>query len=226
MSAVQSGRSRSMSTPLLLLAIGGLWVSVNLASAHAEPAQADGRGARALAEITRIEPSLDELRIQALEHAALRDFDARSLGRRARWSGVLPVLTIRATRGSGHDEELSRLSSGDERLDVGLNRDLAFEARAVWELDRLIFAEAELRVEQTAQRVRRERAQLLAQITSIYFQRRKLQVAALWAPAGADPAKAALSELAIAELGAQLDALTGGYFSATIARRRAASVSP
>jgi hypothetical protein len=193
-----------------MIVLFALTTSLGIASAERAPA---------LAELERSEPGLDEVRTAALRYAGLDSGPERGWGRRTRLAGLLPTLTLRALHKTGEDEALSRSSTGTEKLDVGADENVDLEARAVWRLDRLVFDEVELRALQAAQRLHRDRIQLLTQVTNLYFQRRKLQVTAIWSPQ-ADPAKAALDALAIAELTGQLDALTGGYFSHALARRR------
>lgn len=190
----------------LTLSSGALFMR----AAHADPG-------RAFADMERTEPGLDEIRRAALRYAGLASQPEKAWGLRARLAGLLPEVSLKAQRGRAQDEEFSESSTGTEKHE----RDLDLEARAEWALDRLVFDEAELRAAQTAQRLHRDRIQLLTQVTNLYFQRRKLQLAVLFAP-DSDPGKAALQALAIAEATAQLDALTGGYFSRALARRRAA----
>ncbi|MEM9490453.1 MAG: hypothetical protein AAGC55_15000 [Myxococcota bacterium] len=180
-------------------------------------AHADQRSA-VLAQLSRREPSLDEVKRAALRHAGLDQRREAGWARRARLSGLLPVVTAAADHDSGRDRDLSRSSNGTERLDLGSERDLQIELRAVWHLERLMFSDLELRAHRAAEQRARERTQLLTQVTSLYFQRRKLQIEALWQPPDSD-ARAALNQLAIDEFSAQLDTLTGGYFSRTLAAR-------
>jgi hypothetical protein len=168
--------------------------------------------APALADRPAAEPSIAEVRAAALRHAGLDRTRAPAWGRRARLGALLPTLTLRGGRGTDRDRDLSRRSSGDERLAVGAGEDRFFEARAVWELDRLVFDADEIRAAEVGQRLHRERLALAAQVTTLYFQRRKLLLELRLRP----PASAAAGELRrleLAELTAQLDALTGGYFS-------------
>lgn len=170
-----------------------------------------------LAELEKNEPRLDKVRKAALRHAGLEQRPERSWGWRARASGLMPVLTLQADRGTSHDNDLSRSSTGTEKLDIGVDESVGMQARAVWQLGRLVFDDAEIRATQMAQRLQRERIQVLIQVTNLYFQRRKLIVETMLAPQS-DRAKAALQAVAIAELTAQLDALTGGYFSEELGR--------
>lgn len=156
------------------------------------------------------EPSLAEVREAALRFAGLDWRPEREWAQRTRLAGLMPVLTVSASSGTAHDQDLSRASSGNEQLEVAIDRDVSFEAKAVWQLDRLLFDETEIRAIQIAQQRHRERQELLAHVTSLYYQRRKLQL--VRAPGGNAP-DSATRELAIEETAAQLDALTGGYFT-------------
>lgn len=194
-----------MLTRPLLAAV--LPLCLALAVTALRPAHA-GRRARATAQAA--EPTLEQVRRAALHYAGLAERPDRAWSRRTRLAGLLPVVTVRVVHDTHRDEELSRSSTGAQRLDLSDDQDTTLEARAVWRLDRLVFDESELRAAQASWRLHHERLALLAQVTSLYFQRRKLQ---LTAPA-TDPGRSALEQLALAELTAQLDALTGGYFSA------------
>lgn len=185
------------------------WILVLLlASLSATPARAGADERAALAELEKREPPLAAVRQAALRYAGLDRHPEHAWSRRTRLAGLMPTLTLSINRDLAHDADLSRQSTGKEELAVGTGEDLGFEARAVWQLDRLLFDEAEVRVLQVAQRQHQERIELLTRVTSIYYQRRKLQIARL--RGGKDAGVDQL--LAIEELTDQLDALTGGYF--------------
>ncbi|GAB4564096.1 MAG: hypothetical protein Tsb0020_13880 [Haliangiales bacterium] len=182
------------------------------ASAQAEPDSPRDQ----LARLNASEPSLAEVRSAALRFAGLDQRPAPGWSRRARWAGALPQLSMKLGLDRADDADLSRASSGTERLDLGRDRDLSLELRAVWRLDRVIYDSDELRAAQIAHSRHRERTQLLTHITTLYYQRRKLQLA----PLSDTPSENLTRELSIAELTAKLDAFTGGEFS------RALSTSP
>lgn len=183
------------------------WILITmLALLPATRASADEHAT--LAEIEKREPPLAAVRQAALRYAGLDRHPERAWSRRTRLAGLMPTLTLSLNRDLAHDADLSRQSTGKEELAVGTGEDLGFEARAVWRLDRLLFDEAEVRVLQVAQRQHDERLALLTRVTSLYYQRRKLQLAR-----GRGGKDATLDQLlAIEELTDQLDALTGGYF--------------
>lgn len=184
------------------------WILLALLASLA-PARVDADERAALAELEKREPPLAAVRQAALRYAGLDRHPERAWSRRTRLAGLMPTLTVSINRDLAHDADLSRQSTGKEELAVGTDEDLGFEAKAVWQLDRLLFDEAEVRVLQVAQRQHQERIDLLIRVTSIYYQRRKLQIARL---RGGRDAAGVDQLLAIEELTDQLDALTGGYF--------------
>jgi hypothetical protein len=184
--------------------------------ALASPARARADEHAILTELQEREPTLAEVREAALRDAGLDRHPERAWARRARLAGLMPMVTLSFDRGLGHDADLSRESSGKESLDIATNRDIGLEARAVWRLDRLLYDEAEIRALQTAQRQQQERTELLLRVTSIYYQRRKLQLAR---QRGGNEAARVDQLLAIEELTDQLDALTGSYFRRALRAR-------
>ncbi|HWN66760.1 MAG TPA: hypothetical protein VNM90_03920 [Haliangium sp.] len=192
------------STPRWLL----VWSLLGLGTLAAPGlALADDRAV--LTELQQREPTLAEVRDAALRHAGLDHHPERAWARRTRLAGLMPVLTVSLQRDLAQDADLSRESTGKESLDIGTNRDIGLEARAVWRLDRLLYDDAEVRALQMAQRQHQERLDLLMRVTSIYYQRRKLQLAQ---QRGGNEATRSDQLLAIEELTDQLDALTGGHF--------------
>lgn len=176
------------------------------ASAESPPAT------RALARLEAREPTVDQVRAAALRYAGLDAERWRGWARRARLAGLLPDVSVRATRSTNTDRDHSRQSTGTERLAVGTDLDSGVEARATWRLDRLVFDPAEIRAADTGQRHHRYRLTLAAQVTTLYYRRRRVQLQLLWRPP-TDPAERAERHLEVRELTDQLDALTGGYFS-------------
>jgi hypothetical protein len=92
-----------------------------------------------------------------------------------------------------------------------VEQEVVLEARATWRLDRLVFDDVELRVASLAQQRAKARAAVAAQTTALYYRRRAAQVEALWNPPGTIE-ESVRRELALEELTAQLDALTGGWW--------------
>lgn len=149
----------------------------------------------------------------AFRNARLLSEDAiDGLGSRARWSGLVPELRLRAARLWDETARAEVLPSDALRTADSVRANLWLEARASFRLDRLIFADEEL----AAFRLRLEQSELA--------QRLALRVVAMlsawqraWVETRAAPAGsvAALeASLKMGELEATLDVVTGGWFAA------------
>jgi hypothetical protein len=182
-------------------------IAVSTAAAGTARADDDHALKRALARTERAEPTVKQTVAAALRHAGLAGRPEVGVRRRARLAAALPTLSLRARRDTSWDE-----ASDDKRVTGDIDQKVVLEARATWRLDRLVFDGTELRALALGQQRARARAALSAQTTALYYRRRAAQVDDLWSPA--ETAEGAVRrELAIAELSAQLDALTGGWWS-------------
>lgn len=115
---------------------------------------------------------------------------------RARLAGLVPMLSVRAgTNTSWRVED-----------DPTIGRGTAYEARATWRLDRVVFDGRELQVAAMTASRRRERRRLANRVIRAYFMWRR--------------ATMARSEVRADEAAAELDAMTDGWFSEA---RRSAS---
>lgn len=163
------------------------------------------------------------LRVQGHGSARAR-LDAMST--RARVAALLPELTLRAAR--SNDQSLRLQPEGVDRYDLTQTggADLLLEARARWNLDRLVFADDELRIEQLrvdyAQSAERLALLVLKHLFSWQRARARLSVGDV------DPEDSLALELDMLEAGAALDVLTDGVFSRRLAERerRGRSRSP
>lgn len=200
--------------PIVLLIVPLFAVIFTLALAQASPDQSVV--ARRLARLDEREPPLPIIQRAALGHAGARRHRERTWVRRARRSALLPTLTLRATRGNARDEDLSTSSTGAERFDVSYDHDLTLEARARWDLGNVVFHSSELRAAQTAQRLHQQALLLADRVAGVYFQRRILQIQLISNPP-TDRVKRQTAILRIRQLTAELDTLSGGYFSNYVA---------
>lgn len=139
-----------------------------------------------------------------------RDAELLSLGSRSRTAALLPVLRLRAGRGTDQTLRLSpTLDDPDRWLQSG-GADFRYEAQATWTLDRLVFTNDEITLERLRLQLDRTRRERLKEALLHLF---RWQAARL---RSRDPAldPEANLEAQIDELQAeiQLDALSGGWF--------------
>jgi hypothetical protein len=89
---------------------------------------------------------------------------------------------------------------------------MEFEALALWDLNRMLYDSFERDASREARRMAKLRHKFVDRVVSLFATRRAAQLELVRRPP-ADEIELLRAELKIAELTAQLDALTGGMFS-------------
>jgi hypothetical protein len=162
------------------------------------------------------EPDILEVQTMAMEYTHTnRDQVERWLGaaRNAAW---LPELTLRYTYDNDTDLDYNYLSQTELEYEEGNEKWLAqYYVQAKWKLDELVMSSEQIRVIGEAQDVVKLRDKVLGEITRLYFDRRRLQTDLLLSPPS-DLKSQVEDQLRLMELTAELDAYTGGRFSASI----------
>lgn len=164
------------------------------------------------------EPAIRDVQEAATRFAEVYPEVIQSWRSRSRLAGLGPQI-----RGEYRyvGSNTQRLRTGGDTPDTQQD-DVGTEhrplARAQWDLDRLIFNPDELRVSNEVVDLVRLRESVLDQVTKVYFERRRLQVDLDLTPPK-DIAGRVRKELRLQELVADLDAMTGGFFSKKLAER-------
>jgi hypothetical protein len=174
----------------------------------ADPATAEVQAARALAVLSAGEPDVETLQRAAAREADRAGGASSDYPRRARIAALLPRFTAEFR----HDEVANRVVGlqGSGEVDyVRLAPSDTFLVRATWELASLVAAPGEASAAAQAEARAKRRGEAVERVTRLFFERRRLRVALLLAPP-ADPLARARAELEIAQVGAEIDALTGG----------------
>lgn len=167
------------------------------------------------------EPSVLEVQQVASRYALVHPEIYNDWLSRASWSNALPEKLRGEVQHTVDDDvnvRTAALSTSDsitETLDS--DAQLRFKVYAEWDLSRLVFDQDEYNAAKELSKIVTRREDLLTTINKLYFARRQLQAMALLTPVNS--AKKALKhELQLAGLTADLDALTGGWFSDEVAR--------
>lgn len=158
------------------------------------------------------EPDVNRVQRAALDYAALHPEIYDAMRSRSRISAALPDLRFRVTKKLGDDRKEDVVTGGVSIVEAG---DLDLQGEVRWRLGDIVFNARETAVVREGRYAVKERQRLLQSINQTYFERRRAQIDLMRAPA-TDPAARALAELKIAQLTAELDALTGGAFSRMI----------
>lgn len=145
------------------------------------------------------------------------------LATRSRTASLLPVLTLRGARSTDQTLRLAPIGIDRYELTQTGGADLTFEARATWTLDKLIFADEELRIEhlRAGNTEAAERLALLVLKHLFTWQRARIRLAS----EELDPEASLDAELGMLEAETALDVLTDGFFGRVVARWPAPSLA-
>lgn len=189
----------------------------------AAPAAAQAPNAKARELLARFdgEPNVNQVQRAALDYAALHPEIFDNMRSRTRSRGLLPQVTVRVTQdvddvnrgvtsftlSDNNTSVAEKVSATETKYEL-----LQLTGQARWELGDLVFSRAETAVVRENRYAAKERQKLLQLVTQLYFERRRAQLDLLLSPP-AEAGARALAELKIAQLTAELDAVTGGRFS-------------
>lgn len=133
------------------------------------------------------------------------------LSSRSRASAMLPELRLRAQRNTDQALRLSPVTDDPYRVTQADGAGVILEASATFNLDRLVFANAELVVERLRQRAGTERLKLERRVSdALLALYRARELGCL--DSATDEARA-LQRIAVLQLLTELDLLTAGWFS-------------
>lgn len=158
------------------------------------------------------EPTIAEVQTAAVHYAEVMPQKIQSWRARAAWRAWVPHVTLSVNR--DRDTTIGSSSSGGKTtFTVGPeDRSMTLNYGFTWDLADLVWNPDQTSIDTRSRLMVQLRGDILDEATRIYFERRRLQVEFALHPAG-EPALRAEQQLRIEELAAQLDGLTGGWFS-------------
>jgi hypothetical protein len=162
------------------------------------------------------DPPVASLRAAATALVLAEPERAHSLVERARFAGWLPELRLMVDRRFARTESVDLGTPTDSAalapVGIDSNNDVRYQARATWDLSKIIFNPDEVAAQFQALRTADTRREIESLVIRLYFERRRLK-AELATADDLDMLPGSRRELRIAEVEAELDALTGGAFS-------------
>ena len=187
----------------------------------AQSVERDGRG----------DPKVQIVQQVALKYAALNPGIFSSMRTRSRTQAVLPQFTVRATKDLDNESRsLTRFGEGDSTgaQDISATEvvgdDLQLYAEARWKLNETVFNYQETAVMRENRYSAKERQKLLQTVTQVYFERKRALMKQDKFKGSAE--QKAMLALKIDQMNAELDALTGGWFSKNISTSSLEAVEP
>lgn len=181
------------------------------AEQQAQPQRADERSAELRDYRDPNQECLRTARRKAIELALAEPERARSYISRAGYAAWLPELRLLLSRRYGRSESIDINSSStalSSPLGIDTVNDVRYEARATWDLSKLVFSSEELAAQAQAIHMAELRRDIETTVNRLYFERRSLdrsgdQVTRRGPRTG--------------EVEAELDALSGGAFASCMA---------
>lgn len=203
-----------------LTMVGLVGVSGLGAEARAEDPAVKAEAQRILSSFDK-EPTVVEVQQAAARYARVDPDAYDSWLSESQLSNLLPRRVQGRIRSTGNDDKDLRTTSAatGSISDLVSNKDeLQLELRLEWDLTRLVFNRDGIAAARQIERIVNAREDILTTVNKLYFARRQLQVElVLDPPTTVD--KAVKTSLRIQGLTADLDALTGGWFSKRLSGR-------
>lgn len=182
--------------------------------------------------------------VERVQRAALRyhglDGQLDRWSRRARMSNLIPQVELRTTWQLQRDQVMeyredqlfdelnqARLDAARNELEDSRERRDQYGVRLRFDLGGLVFDRRELQAQREARALAREHRALLLTVTQLYHERRR-ELARLRELPEDEPELRRAQALEVERCEAELDALTGGWFSRNLraARRDGEEVAP
>ena len=163
------------------------------------------------------EPSIRRVQRMAVAYAGLDPLIIRGLRGRARLAPILPDIRFKIARvlddGGRSGTDFDHLGTAHQvSATETRERQLRLEGELRWYPAEVVFRHEETKLVRESRHAAHERMQLLETVTRIYFDRRRAQLA-LASPDDLGPTARVSMMLDLQQLTAELDALTGGFFS-------------
>ncbi|MFA5623583.1 MAG: hypothetical protein WC966_00805 [Bradymonadales bacterium] len=171
------------------------------------------------------EPSIAETQDAAVQHAGYGSERLQSMYTRAGVARILPKSLSYSFRYKDEDRSRRQVDATKKTTSGGAEENteknieytqptdtMQHDIKAQWDLSGLVYNADQLRVVSEMSRSAKQRDALLGSVTKIYFARRKAQIKLMNNPPS-DVTERLNMELSIQEYTANLDALTGGWFS-------------
>jgi len=164
------------------------------------------------------EPSINEVQDRAIRYAEVHPGKISEWRMRANLSSILPRFSL----GIDNDESQSLHWDAGQNPDVWVtgpeSASTGWDMTFTWDLNELIWNGDQTQIDVRSKLMVQLRDDVLDEVTSYYYERRKLQIELMSSPPSGIRGRLN-KELRIQELASNLDALTGGYFTEAMERR-------
>ena len=168
------------------------------------------------------EPSYKEVQDKAVEYAEVHPHKIASWRRAAMAQALLPKFAFSIDRDSSKNLHWDAGANPDTWVIGPEEEDTGWDITCSWDFSELIWNDDQTNIDVRSRLMVQLRDDVLDEVTHLYFERRKLQIELAQSPPQ-NAARYLEKEVRLQELTAGIDAMTGGWFSREIERRKLAS---
>lgn len=167
------------------------------------------------------EPSVYAVQAAAIRYAEVNPEKILAWRTAAARKAWLPTFSVTTHADRTNNIDIDRGGTGDpDKFIIGpQDRSTYWTAGVNWDLGELIWNNDQTSIDSRSRLMVQLRNDILSEVTHLYYERRRLQADLALSPP-ADPKTQVDKSLTLEELTAQLDALTGGYFSAALKKNQ------
>lgn len=158
------------------------------------------------------EPKIGEVQNKAIRYAEVHPYKIANWRARANLSAIMPRLSFGIDKNSSDGLHWDAGQNPDTWVVGPENESTGWDITFTWNLGELVWNNDQTLIDVRSKLMVQLRDDILDEVNSYYFERRKLQIELIETPPG-DTRGRIKKELRIQELTANLDALTGGYYS-------------
>ncbi len=165
------------------------------------------------------EPPVHAVQDAAIRYAEVHPAKIAEWRRRAGISAIMPRMNIGLDKSEADTYEIYTSSKHQYSVEGPRKNSDGWDITFTWDLGKLIWNEDQTQIDVRSKLMVQLRDDILDEVTSYYFERRRLQIELLESGSTVDTHSRLRKELRIQELTANLDALTGRYFSRALKER-------
>ena len=165
------------------------------------------------------EPSYLEIQEAAIEYGEVHPEKIAKWRRAAKGQAFLPRLSFGIQKDTSKGLHWDAGTSPDTWVIGPEEEDTGWDITCTWDLGELVWNNDQTLIDVRSKLMVQLRDDILDEVTRLYFERRKLQVELMQSPPKGIDALLE-KELRLQELTADIDAMTGGYLSREIAKRK------
>ncbi|MCL5036592.1 MAG: hypothetical protein M1269_05665 [Chloroflexi bacterium] len=169
------------------------------------------------------EPTILEVQQVAIKYAEVSPEKIDNWRKEAKARYWLPDVSIGTGRDINKTIDVKGSSSNPFYVIGPDDETRTTDYSVTWELSSLIWNTDQTSIDTRSRLMVQLRGDVLDEVTKTYFERRRLQVEMLTDPPG-NVSASLKKELRLQELTAQIDSLTGGWFSQEITRRKSGNI--